>query len=188
MEQLANYAYSHWVIVGILGFFAVRVAIGYWASRHVNNAADYIVAGRGMPIYMTSASIMATWFAAETLMGASARGYTHGFQGVIFDPFGSVLCLLISGMFFIRLMRRARYLTVVDFFEKRFGRWFGLVGSIIQILAYLVWTAAQFVAGSVVVHQLLGWPAWVGMILVGLIVTGYTTMGGMLADTLLDFI
>lgn len=186
--DLSHYEHTGWVIAGILGFFAVRVAIGYWASRHVNNAADYIVAGRGLPIHMTSASIMATWFAAETLMGASAHGYTHGFQGVIFDPFGAVLCLFVSGLFFIRLMRRARYLTVVDFLEKRFGKETSLIGSFVQIVAYLVWTAAQFVAGSVVVHSLLGWPPWVGVILVGVIVTGYTTMGGMLADTLLDFI
>lgn len=186
--DLSHLGHTHWVIAGILGFFAVRVAVGYWASRHVGNAADFIVAGRGMPIYMTSASIMATWFAAETLMGASAHGYLNGFQGVIFDPFGAVLCLVVSGLFFIRLMRRARYLTVVDFFEKRFGREAGLIGSFVQIVAYLVWTAAQFVAGSVVVHSLLGWPHWVGVVLVGVIVTGYTTMGGMLADTLLDFI
>ncbi len=186
--NLHNYPYTHWVIVGILGFFFVRLAIGYWASRHVNNASDYIVAGRGLPIHMTAASIMATWFAAETLMGASSEAYKYGFQGVIFDPFGAVLCLAVSGLFFIRLMRRARYLTVVDFFEKRYGKEVSLIGSIVQILAYLVWTAAQFVAGSVVVHSLLGWPPWVGIVIVGVIVTGYTTMGGMLADTLLDFI
>jgi SSS family transporter len=186
--DLSNYPYTNWVIAGILGFFAVRMAIGYWAARHVSNASDYIVAGRGLPIYMTSASIMATWFAAETLMGASTEGYLHGFQGVIFDPFGAVLCLLVSGMFFIRLMRRARYLTLVDFFEKRFGKEACLIGAFVQMIAYVVWTAAQFVAGSVVVHTLLGWPPWVGVLLVGVIVTGYTTMGGMLADTLLDFI
>ncbi len=186
--DLSNYDYNHWVIFGILGFFAVRMAIGYWAAQHVNNAADYIVAGRGLPIYMTSASIMATWFAAEALIGASAQAYRRGFQGVIFDPFGAVLCLLVSGVFFIRLMRRARYLTVIDFFEKRFGKVVGLIGSVVQIVAYLVWTAAQFVAGSVVVHSLFGGPPWLGVLLVGVIVTGYTTMGGMLADTLLDFI
>lgn len=186
--DLSNYQYNNWVIFGILAFFAVRVAIGYWASRQVNNAADYIVAGRGLPIYMTAASIMATWFAAETLMGASSEGYKYGFQGVIFDPFGAVLCLLVSGVFFIRLMRRARYLTVIDFFEKRYGKGVCVIGSVVQILAYLVWTAAQFVAGGHVVKSLTGWELWQGMLLVGIVVTLYTTMGGMLADTLLDFI
>src|SRR6187399_807378 len=98
--DLTNYEHTGWVITGIVSFFCVRVAIGYWASRHVSNASDYIVAGRGLPIHMTSASIMATWFAAETLMGASANAYLRGFQGVIFDPFGAVLCLLVSGVFF----------------------------------------------------------------------------------------
>ncbi|HET6425361.1 MAG TPA: sodium:solute symporter family protein [Planctomycetaceae bacterium] len=186
--DLSHYPHTGWVITGIVVFFFVRLGIGYWAARQVNNAADFVVAGRGLPIYMTASSIMATWFAAETLMGASAHAYEHGFQGVIFDPFGAVLCLAVSGVFFIRLMRRARYLTVVDFFDKRFGKEFGFISSLVQILAYLVWTAAQFVAGSVVVHSLLGWPPWVGIVIVGVIVTGYTTMGGMLADTVLDFI
>lgn len=186
--DLTGYPHTGWVITGIVAFFFVRLAIGFWAASKVNNASDYVVAGRGLPIYMTAASIMATWFAAETLMGASTKGYMYGLQGAILDPLGAVVCLLISGMFFIRLMRRARYLTVVDFFAKRYGKEVDLVASILQIVAYLVWTAAQFVAGAHVVHSLLGWPDWAGMLLVGVVVTGYTTMGGMLADTLLDFI
>jgi SSS family transporter len=186
--DLSNYEHTNLVIAGILVFFAIRVAIGYWAARHVTNAADYIVAGRGLPIYMAAASIMATWFAGETLLGASANAYRYGFQGVVFDPFGAVLCLLVSGVFFIRLMRRARYLTVVDFFEKRYGPQMSLLGSVVQLITYFIWTAAQIVAGGSILHTLLGWPVEVGMITVGLIVTVYTTMGGMLADTLLDFI
>jgi SSS family transporter len=186
--DLSSYEHTNLVIVGILVFFAIRVAIGYWASRHVSSAADYIVAGRGLPIYMAAASIMATWFAGETLLGASANAYRYGFQGVVFDPFGAVLCLVVSGLFFIRLMRRARYLTVVDFFEKRYGPQMSLLGSLVQLLTYFIWTAAQIVAGGSILHTLLGWPVEAGMVTVGLIVTVYTTMGGMLADTLLDFI
>lgn len=107
---------------------------------------------------------------------------------MVFDPFGAVLCLLVSGVFFIRLMRRAQYLTVVDFFEKRYGRGMSLLASLCQLATYFTWTAAQIVAGGNVLHTLLGWDVATGMIVVGLIVTFYTTMGGMLADTLLDFI
>ncbi len=186
--DLGGYEYKWMVLIGILVFFAVRVAIGYWASRMVSNTTDYIVAGRRLPIYIAAASIMATWFAAETLMGAAATAYRTGFQGVIFDPFGAVLCLLISGLFFIRLMRRARYLTIVDFFERRYGRGMGFLSSLAQLAAYFAWTAAQFVAGGHVLHELLGVPLPVGMVIIGTIVTLYTTMGGMWADTLLDFI
>lgn len=185
--ELEGYEYAWLVIVGIAVFFAVRLAVGYWASKKVSTAADYIVAGRRLPIYLASASIMATWFAAETMMGASSTAYQYGFQGVVFDPFGAAACLFISGLFFIRLMRRARYLTVVDFFHRRFGKEMTILASIAQLLTYFAWTGAQIVAGGNIIHALLGWPVTTGMIMVALIVTFYTMMGGMWADTLLDF-
>ncbi|MBN2047564.1 MAG: sodium:solute symporter family protein [Anaerolineaceae bacterium] len=185
--QFDNYPHLSWIIIAIVVFFLIRLAVGYYASRKVSTAADYVVAGRRLPIYLTGASIMATWFAAETLMGASATAYQWGFQGVLFDPFGSVLCLLLSGFFFIRVMRRARYMTAIDFFEKRFGKGMALAGAISQMIAYFGWTAAQIVAGGAIVQALLGWPLWVGMLFVAAVVILYTMMGGMWADTLLDF-
>lgn len=185
--DIEGYEYAGLVIAMIVIFFAIRMAIGYYASRKVGSVVDYIVAGRRLPIYLTGASIMATWFAAETLMGASGEAYKYGFQGVIFDPFGAALCLFISGFFFIRLMRRARYLTIIDFFEARYGRWMGFAASLVQVVTYFGWTAAQIVAGGTILNSLLGWPVSTGMILVATIVIVYTMMGGMWADTLLDF-
>jgi len=185
--EFGGYEHAPLVIGGIIVFFIIRLIVGYLASRKVVTNADYIVAGRRLPIWLAGASIMATWFAAETLMGASSSAYQWGFQGVVFDPFGAVLCLALSGFFFIRVMRRAQYMTAMDFFERRYGRTMTLLGSIAQLVAYFGWTAAQIVAGGNIVHVLLGWPVAVGMIFVATVVTLYTTMGGLWADTLLDF-
>jgi SSS family transporter len=184
-----GYQYVWLVVLGIVVFFAIRMAVGIWASRRVVNAADYIVAGRRLPVYMVAASVMATWFAAETLMGASSTAYQYGFQGVVFDPFGAAACLFLSGFFFTRLMRRARYLTVVDFFQRRYGRGMTILASIAQLFTYFVWTGAQMVAAGTIVNALFpSVPIWVGMIAVAIWVTCYTMLGGMMADTLLDFI
>lgn len=185
--QLEGYQYAWLVILGIVVFFIIRLAVGYYASRKVSDATDYIVAGRRLPIYLAAASIMATWFAAETMMGASSTAYQYGLQGVVFDPFGASFCLFLSGFFFIRMMRRARYLTVIDFFDRRYGKTMGFLGSIAQIITYFAWTGAQIVAGGNIIHALLGWPVATGMIIVALVVTIYTTLGGLWADTLLDF-
>lgn len=185
--NLQGYEYAWLVILGIVIFFAIRLGVGWYASRRVSTSADYIVAGRRLPIYLAAASIMATWFAAETLMGASSTAYQYGLQGVVFDPFGAAFCLFLSGFFFVRLMRRARYLTVIDFFDRRFGKTMGFLGSIAQLLTYFAWTGAQIVAGGNIIHALLGLPVATGMIVVALIVTIYTTLGGLWADTLLDF-
>ena len=185
--EFESYEYAWLVIASIIVLFIIRLIVGFWASRRVSNATDYIVAGRRLPIYLAAASIMATWFAAETLMGASSTAYQYGLQGVVFDPFGAALCLFISGFFFVRLMRRARYLSIISFFDSRYGKGMGVLGSIAQILTYFAWTGAQIVAGGNIVHALLGWPVELGMLLVALIVTAYTVMGGLWADTALDF-
>ena len=187
--EFEGYPYVWLIVLVIVLFFAVRMGVGIWASRRVKNAADYIVAGRRLPIYMVGASVMATWFAAETLMGASSTAYQYGFQGVVFDPFGAAACLFISAFFFTRLMRRARYLTLVDFFERRFGRGMTILASIAQLATYFVWTGAQMVAAGTIINALFpSVPIEVGMIIVAVWVVGYTMLGGMLADTLLDFI
>ncbi|HEX2979594.1 MAG TPA: sodium:solute symporter family protein [Anaerolineaceae bacterium] len=188
MEGMQGYQYAWLVFLGIGVLFSIRIAVGLWASRQVKSTSDYIVAGRRLPIYIAAASIMATWFAAGTLMGATSMGYQYGFQGVIFDPFGASMCLFLTGFLFTRVMRRARYLTVVDFFSRRFGVSMSVVASVLQLITYLVWTGAQIVAGGNIVHALLpSVPVPAAMIIVAGIVTVYTTLGGMLADTLLDF-
>lgn len=182
-----SYEYSGLIIGGIIVILIVRMIIGFWASKRVESNVDYVLAGRRLPLWMAAPSIMATWFAAETLMGSSAEAYQYGFQGVVFDPFGATMCLVIAGIFVVRLARRAQYLTIMDFFEHRYGKTMSVIGTITQIITYFGWTAAQIVAGGAILQALLGWPIQSGMILVAAVVTIYTVIGGLWADTALDF-
>lgn len=175
------------IIGGIVVILIIRMIIGYWAARKVQNNVDYVLAGRRLPWWMAAPSIMATWFAAETLMGSSAEAYEYGFAGVVFDPFGATLCLLIAGFFIVRIARRAQYMTIMDFFEHRFGKAMSIAGTAVQIITYFGWTAAQIVAGGAILQFLLGWPLSTGMIIVAAVVTIYTMIGGLWADTALDF-
>lgn len=184
---MENYEYSGLIIGGIVVILIVRLAIGYWASKRVETTNDYVLAGRRLPIWMAAPSIMATWFAAETLMGSSSEAYKYGLQGVIFDPFGATMCLFLSALLIVRLARRAQYVTIMDFFQHRYGTAMSVVGSIAQIIGYFGWTAAQIVAGGAILQALLGWDLAVGMVMVAGIVTIYTMAGGLWADTALDF-
>jgi len=182
-----SYEHTGLIIGGIVVILIIRMIIGYWASKKVETNVDYVLAGRRLPLWMAAPSIMATWFAAETLMGSSAEAYQYGFQGVVFDPFGATMCLIIAGIFVVRLARRAQYITIMDFFQHRYGTAMSVIGTVTQIITYFGWTAAQIVAGGAILQALLGWPISAGMILVTVIVTLYTLMGGLWADTALDF-
>jgi SSS family transporter len=184
---MEGYEYAGLIIGGILVILIIRLIIGFWASKRVENNIDYVLAGRRLPLWMAAPSIMATWFAAETLMGSSSEAYAYGFQGVVFDPFGATMCLVIAGIFVVRLARRAQYITIMDFFEHRYGTTMSVVGTVTQIITYFGWTAAQIVAGGAILQALLGWPLQWGMLIVTVVVTFYTLLGGLWADTALDF-
>lgn len=61
-----------WIVAGVFFYMLILVGIGYWASRKVKNTKDFIVAGGQIGGLLSFGSIFATWFGAETCMGASA--------------------------------------------------------------------------------------------------------------------
>src|SRR5690606_318864 len=81
-------------------YLIFSVLIGIVASRRVHSASDYITAGRSLPMPVVMAMVFATWFGAETVLGISATFLDEGFRGLISDPLGASLCLVLFGLVF----------------------------------------------------------------------------------------
>jgi SSS family transporter len=162
-------------------YLVVTVAIGLWAARRVHNAKDYVVAGRSVPLFMSTALVFATWFGAETVLGVSATFLNDGLGGIVADPFGFSFCLVIIALFFARAFYRLNLLTIGDFYRGRYNKTVEVATSICITLSYLGWVAAQLTALGVVFHTLsagaipLGW----GIALGTGVVLLYTLFGGM---------
>src|SRR3990172_12694895 len=110
------------LIASVALYFAFTIAIGLWAARRVHNSKDYLLAGRSLPLYMSTATVFATWFGAETVLSVSATFVKDGLGGIVADPFGSSFCLLFVALFFARAFYRMDLLTIGDFYKKRYGR------------------------------------------------------------------
>lgn len=178
-----------WIfILGISFYFLLMALIGYFASRKVQTMEDYLIAGRRLPFYLALPTVVATWFGAGSSMGVSGAVYSQGFYGVIADPFGCSLALLIAGLFFAAPFRRLRLLTISDLLEKAYGDRFGKVSSLIVLPFYIGTLASQMLAMGYVFQIVTGARLEVGILLGALIVVTYTISGGMWAVTLTDFI
>ena len=105
----------------VIIYWIVSVGIGLYAARHVHNTKDFAVAGRHLPFYMVTATVFATWFGSETVLGIPATFLKDGLKGVVSDPFGSSMCLILVGLFFAAPLYRMNLLTIGDFYKKRFG-------------------------------------------------------------------
>jgi SSS family transporter len=174
------------ILAGVGIYLAAMLAIGALAARRSKTSTDFILAGRELSLPLAAATLMATWMGAGTIMGAAGAAYSGGVYATIADPFGAGLCLLIAGMFFVRILRRMRLLTIIDLFEIKYGRHATIIAAITQLAAFVGWIGAQLVAFGFILHALTGIPEWLGIVLATTIVLAYTTAGGMWAVALTD--
>jgi SSS family transporter len=181
-----SYQYASWVLWGLGAYMALMLYIGWYASKRIASATDFIVAGRRLGIVFATGTLTATWFGSGTCMGGAGNAYLWGNQGVIFDPWGAALCLVLTGFFFARLMRRGKYLTLVDLFEIRYGRTMGLLATISLCIAEMGWVGAQLVGFGTIIHYFGGIPLEAGILVSTVILVAYTYLGGMWSVTLTD--
>ena len=176
-----------WFVVLYLLF---SVGIGVYASTRVHNSRDFVVAGRNLPLPVVTATVFATWFGAETVLGASATFVKEGLGGVVADPFGASMCLIIAGLFFAPLLYRMNLLTIGDYYRARYNRTVELIMTLCIMISYLGWVAAQVTALGLVFNVVSDGVVsqQAGMIIGVSIVLAYTIFGGMWSVALLDFV
>ena len=171
-----------------IAYLVVTIAIGLYAAKFVSNSKDYLVAGRGLPLYMNVATVFATWFGAETVLSVSATFVKDGLGGIPADPFGASFCLVFVALFFARAFYRMDLLTIGDFYKKRYGKGVEVLTSLAVTLSYLGWTSAQLTALGIVFNSLSQGAISLdqGILIGAVIVLVYTTFGGMWSVALTD--
>ncbi len=176
------------LIGSVVLYLLLTIAIGLWAAQRVRNSKDYVVAGRSLPLYMTTATVFATWFGAETVLSVSATFTRDGLGGVVADPFGFSFCLLFVALFFARAFYRMDLLTIGDFYRKRYNKPVELITSVAITASYLGWTSAQLTALGLVFSVLSGGAIdlTTGILIGAAIVAVYTVWGGMWSVALTD--
>ena len=171
-------------------YLLVTIAIGLYAGRRVKTTADYAIAGRHLPLIMIVTTTFATWFGSETVLGIPATFINGGLRSVVEDPFGAGTCLILVGLFFASRLYKMTLLTISDYYRERFGRTVEVACSLIIILSYLGWVAAQVTALGLVFNVLsdgaISKP--LGMVIGTASILAYTLFGGMWSVAVTDFI
>lgn len=155
------------------------ILVGWYAARNVQTSGDFAIAGRKMPTFVVASGLFATWFGSETIMGASSEFVEHGILGVIEDPFGAALCLLLIGVFFARPLYRLNILTFSDYFRIRYNKSVEWISALFMIPSYFAWIAAQLIALATILQAISGLDMIYGILLSASVVVIYTYVGGM---------
>ncbi|HLX23799.1 MAG TPA: sodium:solute symporter family protein [Usitatibacter sp.] len=170
-------------------YLVASLAVGMYAATRVRGSSDYAVARHRFGTTVVSATVFATWFGAETVLGIPATFLKEGLRGLVADPFSAVACLVLVALVFARPFFRLDVLTLGDYFRERFGRTAEILLSVCIAFSYLGWIAAQLVALGLAMNVLSGGAidTRAGVIVGAAIVLAYTMAGGMWSVALTDF-
>jgi SSS family solute:Na+ symporter len=166
--------------------------IGLRVKRYIGTIEDYLVANRGMGLYVGAASLLSTEVGIITYMYQAQFGFVAGFSAFVTGLITLGVCLLVGRTgFVITRLREMEILTVPEYFETRYGRSVRVLAGVLMAfggslnLGIFPIIEARFLAVVTgIPSQYLGW-TMAGLLLVAL---AYTALGGMVSLIVTNYV
>lgn len=164
----------------------LMIGIGGWASKKVKNTEDYLVAGRSLGFWVFVLLMVGTVCSGMSLLGVSGLGFKFGWPTIweqIFVPLSIAFCIIFFGVKLHAITRETGYITVQDYLAHRYDSPMTLrtLSAIAGIIVSFVYLVGQYTAIAIVLMWLFEIPLWLALIIATLVVTIYTTIGGLYA-------
>ncbi len=161
----------------------ISIGISMWSRRFTKNLGDYYVAGRSIGALNNGLAMVSLALSLTTFVGLTALMIEGVYIGVaVYAAFTSAFVglLLLAAPF----LRRHKSFTTMAFFDERFdSKTLRIMSVIVMLVVSMLYLAGNLKGIGIVFYYLIGVPEVWGIIVGGLVVTLYTTLGGMYGVT-----
>ena len=180
-------------LVPLIIFMAVMVGISFFVKHQQagkNFLGSYFVGNRELGGFVLAMTTVATYSSVSSFVGGPGMAFTVGFGWIYMAVVQVTAIFLVLGIFGKRvaiLARKLNAVTVVDIIRARFQSDFlAAVAAFVIVLFFCGTMTAQFVGGAKLFAAVTGYSYESGLILFGLVVVIYTSIGGFRAVALTD--
>ena len=167
----------------LLLFVGFLTIVGRLAARRVESEAEYLVADRQVPLWLSVLALLATWFGSSSVIESSSKMYRGGIGEVLLDPIACGATLIFTGCFFAERFWKTQAATVADLFRQQFGPTAERLSCAIQVPSFFLWIGAQFLAMGQLIESALGLPLSLSILLSAAVAWAIVVGGGMWAVT-----
>jgi len=170
-------------------YIAVIFVIGLWSGiRHQqktknnnNEAGEYFLAGKKLRWPMIGLALFATNISCVHLVSLAQSGFDTGLLNGDFEWMAAFTLILLA-LFFAPFYIKSGVSTLPDFLEKRYDHasrdWLAIISVVSAVLIHI---AFSLLAGGIVLHTLFGVDMYTSVIIISIITTIYTVVGGLTA-------
>ncbi|MBR4384222.1 MAG: sodium/pantothenate symporter [Selenomonadaceae bacterium] len=181
------------LLLPLLAFMGVMIAISIFV-RHKqagkNFVSSYFVGNRELGGFVLAMTTVATYSSVSSFVGGPGMAFQVGFGWIYMAVVQVTAIFLVLGIFGKRvalLARKLNAVTVVDIIRARFqSDTLAAVAAFVIVLFFCGTMTAQFVGGAKLFAAVTGYSYEAGLILFGLTVVIYTSIGGFRAVALTD--
>lgn len=178
-----------YITLGI--FFVIMLGIGLYAQRQTKSLSDFLVMGGKAGALVGGFAYFASQYSMSTFMGVPAITYGTGFAGLSISVPGLAFSMIIPALFVGRKLmvmgRRYGFMTMTDYLSDRYeSNAIRGVHAIMMLIFVIAMMGAQTVGAGVIYNVFTGGPEWVGVLVMGIVVSIYCIAGGMHGAMLTD--
>ncbi|HEY3385038.1 MAG TPA: sodium:solute symporter [Saprospiraceae bacterium] len=164
-----------WLV--LLGTTAFIVSYGIWKTRRNKNIEGYLMGGHTTKWWTIGLSVMATQASAITFLSTPGQAFDDGLRFVQFY-FGLPIAMVIICIIFIPRFVGMKVFTVYEFLEQRFDLKTRMLAAFLFLIQRGLGTGITIFAPAIILSSILGWNLNLTIIIMGVVVTFYTTTGG----------
>src|SRR5210317_2277901 len=181
------YGVSTLAIVLFVGFVLLVLGISFFLARKPSSASSFYAAGGEIHWAVNGIAFAGDYLSAASFLGICGMIAFVGYDGFLYS-IGYLAGWIVALFLVAEPMKRLGKFTFTDALDSKFNsKAIQLTAAISTLVVSVFYLIPQMVGAGVLVQPLLGMPHWVGVCIVGVVVTIIVATAGMASTTYVQF-
>ncbi|XP_035533548.1 high affinity choline transporter 1-like [Morone saxatilis] len=185
-------------LIMMIAFYLLVLGIGIWASvkskkmeknTHNGQVEISFLANRSVSLIVGVFTMTATWVGGGFIIGVAESVYDPT-KGLIWAliPLQMSISFIIGGLFFAKPMRENNYISMMDPFQRKYGKALTAVLAIVPVTTEVVWIPGLLISLGATMTVILDLPFSVCVWISAVVAIIYTVLGGLYSVAYTDVI
>lgn len=171
-----------------LTFVAFVLGISFYFARKAKSAKNYFAAGGSIPWGINGIAFAGDYLSAASFLGICGMIAVYGYDGFLYS-IGYLGGWIVALFVVAEPLKRLGKFTFADALDAKFNsKGIQLLAGISTLVVSVFYLIPQMVGAGALVTPLLGWPHWLGVVVVGIIVIIIVSTAGMKSTTYVQFL
>ncbi len=169
-------------------FVAVTLGFSFYFGRKAKSSQGYFAAHGQIPWFVNGVAFAGDYLSAASFLGICGMIAFYGYDGFLYS-IGFLAGWVVALFVVAEPMKRLGKFTFADALDAKFGsRGIRLAGGISTLAVSVFYLIPQMVGAGSLIQPLLGFPHWVGVLIVGVTVISIVVTAGMVSTTWVQFL